>query len=128
MKVNSTSGCQYCHHVSNDIKNINNSLLTIENELYNACEPDTKRKLELNNEIFKFINEVEDKLNAEKWRVNASKEDLQILKIKFGMAAMKSGDTDWESFNLAKEVFDNNEVFHVQHLLHYPFESSGNKV
>ncbi|MBC8653565.1 hypothetical protein GQR86_10960 [Providencia vermicola] len=29
----------------------------------------------------------------------------------YGMAAMKSGDTEWESFGLSKEVFENNEKF-----------------
>ncbi|MBN3265588.1 hypothetical protein [Pectobacterium brasiliense] len=65
----------------------------------------------MNDEIFKYLNKVEGVLNKDESLERASKKNLQILKIKFGMAAMRTGDTDWECFGLSKEVFENNETF-----------------
>ncbi|WP_345827482.1 hypothetical protein AAGR22_11025 [Erwinia sp. HDF1-3R] len=95
----------------NNINNINNNLLKIESELNGTNEPDNKRKLELNDLIFGFINQIEGSLEADYGLTNRIKKDLQALKIKFGMAAMKCGDTNWESFNLSGEVHGNNELF-----------------
>ena len=96
---------------SEEIDGINNNLIKIEKELYSSNEPDKRRKSELNNEVFGFINKIEDMLRKNKGLTDISKKNLQILNIKFGMAAMKSGNTDWESFNLSREVYENNEFF-----------------
>ncbi|MFU9137479.1 hypothetical protein [Erwinia tasmaniensis] len=107
---NHLNDINYGNHISN-IKRINNNLLKIESELYGENEPDNKRKLELNNLIFGFINEIEGHLEAGHGLTNRLEKNLQVLKIKFGMAAMKCGDADWESFNLSGEVHSNNELF-----------------
>jgi hypothetical protein len=113
MNVNpagSISGHKFYNN-TDKINIINNNLLMIENELYRTVEPDNKRKREINDLIFGFINKIEGELKTDYGLPNKIKKELQVLNIKFGMAAMKSGDTDWESFNLSSEVHDNNELF-----------------
>ncbi|RJL50466.1 hypothetical protein [Pectobacterium carotovorum] len=85
--------------------------MKIESEIYKSYDLNKERKIELNDEIFKCLNKVEGVLNKGESLEKASKKKLQILKITLGMAAMKTGDTDWESFGLSKEVFENNETF-----------------
>lgn len=114
MNVNSTSSVNSyqigsSHHESKRISSINKSLLKIEKILYSDNEPSNSKKLELNSQIFGLINEIESILATNQRLSESSKKDLQILSIKFAMAAMKSGDTDWENFNLSKEVYENNE-------------------
>ncbi|MFJ5346815.1 hypothetical protein LOZ86_11300 [Pectobacterium parvum] len=114
MKINATSSMSSYtsnYNTSDVIKGINNTLLKIEKEIFSDREIDKKRKDELNNEVFEYLNKVEKILNKDKNLDSTSKKELQILQIKFGMAAMKTGDADWESFGLSGEVFENNENF-----------------
>ncbi|HDF2341615.1 TPA: hypothetical protein PC598_001166 [Morganella morganii] len=113
MKI-SSPGSISGHRINNKeydyINNMNNNLLEIEKSLYCTNEPDNETKLKLNNLIFGFINEIENKLKSDHGLTDKLQKNLQILNIKFGMAAMKSGDTDWESFSLSKEVHDNSQL------------------
>ncbi|WP_224718455.1 hypothetical protein [Pectobacterium versatile] len=114
MKINATSSMSSYtsnYNISDVIKGINNTLLKIEKETFSGRKIDKKRKDELNNEVFESLNKVEKILNKDKNLDSTSKKELQILQVKFGMAAMKTGDTDWESFGLSGEVFENNENF-----------------
>lgn len=115
MNIAPTSSTFYYKADHNDattvIKTLNNELLKIEKELYNQYEPSPERKNELNSKAFENINIIEDILkNKEEINITSIKR-LQELNVMYGMAAMKSGDTEWESFGLSKEVFENNEKF-----------------
>ncbi|WP_334468414.1 hypothetical protein [Arsenophonus sp. PmNCSU2021_1] len=103
-----------------NIDNYNNILLEFDKKINDSMNISLKQKIEFNNEIIGLINEIK-KLHdshlesSEKNNENFIAE-LQILKIKFGMVAIKYADTDWESFGLSEEIFKNNHQFLNSHL------------
>nr|CBA71520.1 hypothetical protein ARN_01970 [Arsenophonus nasoniae] len=95
--------------------NFNNQLLEFDEIITNSNDIPLKQKIDFNSEIMGLINEIEnlhDKHIKSHKNINHTFiKELQILKVKFGMVAIKYGDTDWESFGLSQEIFENNNKF-----------------
>lgn len=89
----------------------NRNLKSIEARLHIKPEPNREIKLKLNKETLGELNKVEEKLKDKEKPDDSTLKLLQILKIKYGMTAIACGDTDWESFNLSEEIYENNESF-----------------
>lgn len=93
------------------IKQWNKTLLIIESEFNTFPEPTLTRKTELNDQLIGILNQIENKLRIDNTIDLKYTKYLQILKIKYGIVAIKSGDTTWEDFNLSTEIYKNNEKF-----------------
>lgn len=95
--------------------NFNNQLLEFDNIITYSPDIPSKQKIDFNSKIVRLIIEIEnlhDKHIESHKNINQTFiKELQILKIKLGMVAMKYGDTDWESFSLSQEIFENNDNF-----------------
>lgn len=84
-------------------------LSRLKKEIYHKVEPYKKRKNELNEKIVGEINEIESFLKEKQDLTPDQTNNLHILLLEYGMAALKYGDTDWETFALSQEIFLNNE-------------------
>lgn len=103
-----------------NIDNYNNILLEFDKKINDSTNISLKQKIEFNNEIIGLINEIKNLHDSHFESSEKNNEnfiaELQILKIKFGMVAIKYADTDWESFGLSEEIFKNNHQFLNSHL------------
>lgn len=95
--------------------NFNNQLLEFDEIITYSNDIPLKQKIDFNSKIMGLINEIEslhDKHIKSYKNINHTFiKELQILKVKFGMVAMKYGDTDWESLGLSQEILENNNKF-----------------
>ncbi|WP_130835679.1 hypothetical protein [[Erwinia] mediterraneensis] len=85
----------------------------LKKEIHRRKERDESGKIALNSAIFAQVNCTEAILKRPQEITPDQKKRLHLLLIQYGMAALKCGDTDWESFGLAQEIFHNNEQFAV---------------
>lgn len=100
-----------------EISALNQRLLDIEKKIYNTDKNvDIKSRITTNSHALGLLNSVEvilkrysasDTVPMEKKRFKT----LQILLIKCSMGAIYSGDTDWQSYGLSQEIYQNTKKF-----------------